>query len=371
MKKNWLAISTGFALFSMFFGSGNLVFPILVGQESGGHHFLAALGLLVTGVFVPFLGVLAMVLYRGDLNQFFRCLGARGSFCFSLFALSLMGPFGVLARCLTVAHGALLLLLPQLSLPVTSLLLCFIIYFLTVNKNKIVPLLGLLLTPLLLLSIAVIAYRGFHESSLQPLAEVAGWEALKNGCLQGYLIMDLLASFFFSNFIIKHLQSDSADKKGSAIRTFFKASFIGGMLLSLVYIALVLLGARYAPILQQVAPQEMLGRIALEALGPLAAPIVSLVVVLACLTTAMVLTVLFADFVSTSVAPRRIAGKQALLITLCIGFLVSTLDFAGITKFLGPILEAIYPALIALTVFNIIYKVCQRPKRVSENYNCS
>lgn len=129
MKNKWLVVSTGFALFSMFFGSGNLVFPITVGQESEGHYLLAAFGILFTGVVVPFLGVLGMMLYKGDIYSFFSCFGKKGTFLFSFLALALMGPFGVLARCLTVAHGALLLLLPNASLPLTSLLLCFVIYF--------------------------------------------------------------------------------------------------------------------------------------------------------------------------------------------------------------------------------------------------
>lgn len=147
MKNKWLVLSTGFALFSMFFGSGNLVFPIAVGQESQGHYLAASIGILLTGVIVPFLGVFGMLLYRGDIASFFNCFGKTGTFLFSLFALALMGPFGVLARCLTVAHGALVLLFPSLSLPVASFLLCVTIYLLTVNKNRIVTVIGPILTP--------------------------------------------------------------------------------------------------------------------------------------------------------------------------------------------------------------------------------
>lgn len=95
MKNKWFVVSTGFALFSMFFGSGNLVFPITVDQESEGHYLLAALGILFTGVVVPFLGVLGMMLYKGDIYSFFSCFGKKGTFLFSFLALALMGPFGV------------------------------------------------------------------------------------------------------------------------------------------------------------------------------------------------------------------------------------------------------------------------------------
>jgi branched-chain amino acid:cation transporter, LIVCS family len=359
MKNKWLAVSIGFALFSMFFGSGNLVFPITVGQESEGHYLLAALGILLTGVAVPFLGVLGMMLYKGDIYSFFSCFGKKGTFIFSFLALALMGPFGVLARCLTVAHGALLLLLPGASLLVTSLCMCLIIYILAVNKSKIVTTLGTFLTPFLLLAIAMIAFFGFNQGSMpEAIVEGGGWDSLKNGFFQGYQTMDLLAAFFFSQFVIKHLHSkrSSDETESSLFKLFYKSALIGAGILSSVYFALVLLGWIYSPMLLNIPPQEMLGMIAITSLGPIAAPCVCLAVLFACLTTAIVLTSLFANFLRSEVSGDKIGNKTSLLITLSIGFLVSTFDFAGIAGFLGPVLETIYPALIALTVVNISLK---------------
>lgn len=360
MKNIWLVMGTGFALFSMFFGSGNLVFPITVGLESEGHYLLASLGILLTGVAVPFLGVLGMMLYKGDLQQFFSCFGKKGTFIFSFFALALMGPFGVLARCLTVAHGALQLLLPEASLPMTSFILCLVIFLLTINKNKIVTTLGTVLTPLLLLAIAVIAVFGLSQKAPDPATTFNHWKALKMGFFQGYQTMDLLAAFFFSQFLINHLHKKFAlqGDERTILNHFYKASLIGARILSLVYFALVMLGWIYSPLLVGMPPQEMLGLIAMESLGSMAAPWVCLAVMFACLTTAIVLTSLFADFLRCEVTQNKLGNKQALLITLAIGFIVSTFDFAGIAGFLGPILETIYPALITLTVINIATKFC-------------
>ncbi len=359
MKSRWLFVSTGFALFSMFFGSGNLVFPITVGQESEGHYFLAALGILFSGVFVPFLGVMGMMLYQGSIDQFFSCFGRKGIFLFSFLALALMGPFGVLARCLTVSHGALQLLLPNISLPITSLVLCGIIYFFSVNRNKIVSSLGTILTPFLLISIGLIAFFGLTGGEAEMTSVSSNsWKALKNGFFQGYQTMDLLAAFFFSQFIILHLKEklpaeNSASSGSLLLKHFYNSSLIGAGLLSAVYFALVMLGWIYAPYLNNVPPQEMLGMIAVKSLGSVAAPCVCLAVLFACLTTSIVLTTLFADFLRTEGFQNKLGSKQTLLMTLGIAFLVSTFDFAGIAKFLGPVLEAIYPALIVLTIVNI------------------
>lgn len=359
MKKElMIVISVGFALFSMFFGSGNLIFPIAVGMESEGHYVMASLGILCTGVVFPLLGMLGMMLYQGDLHDFFSCFGKRGAFFFSLFALGLLGPFGVVARCLTVMHGALLLMFPTLSLTAASLAICTVIYILAANKTRIMTLLGSVLTPLLLLAIAAITFFALGQEALPESTILHGFGAFNNGFFTGYQTMDLVAAFFFSGFVIKYLRDTIPPRsdESAPLRYFFKASLIGATLLYAVYFALVFLGWLYAPVLADTPPQEMLGRIALEALGSLAAPSVCVVVILACLTTALTLASLFAEFLRTEVAQEKIGSKLSLFITLCVAFLVSTLDFAGIANFLGPILEAMYPALITLTVINIACK---------------
>ena len=353
MKNKAIILSTGLAMFSMFFGSGNLVFPLLVGKMSEGHYLIALLGILLTGVVVPFLGILAMFLFNGNSQAFFGRLGQGATFWFPLIALSLMGPFGVLARCITVAHGAFRLLLPETPIWAFSLLSCLCIFLLTIRKNRIVSLLGVTLTPVLLASLAAIAFFGVAKADF-PIASTTGvWQSFTEGIYQGYQTMDLLAAFFFSAFVIKHL----GEQNESNLSQFFKASLLGAGLLSVVYFILVLLGSMYASSLDGIPPQEMLGFIAQQALGVYAAPLVCLAVILACLTTAIVLSSLFSDFLKNEISQKKLPTSASHAITLLIAFCISTLDFAGIMKILGPILEFIYPALIVFTITGILHKL--------------
>jgi LIVCS family branched-chain amino acid:cation transporter len=358
MKNKSLILSTGLAMFSMFFGSGNLVFPLMVGQMSEGHYGFASLGILLTGVLVPFLGILAMLLFDGSAKDFFGRIGKPATFWFPLIALSLMGPFGVLARCMTVAHGAFKLVLPNTPLWLFSLAACAIIFGLSIKKNRVVPLLGSILTPILLLSLALIAIFGLNSVDLPTATADGAWESFTTGIFQGYQTMDLLAAFFFSAFVIKHLKDHkSTQSNESSLPIFLRASFIGAGLLSAIYFVLVLLGSMYAGDLAQIAPQEMLGFIAKKTLGPWAAPTMCVAVVLACLTTAIVLTTLFADFLKKEISKDKIGNGLSLATTLLIAFFTSTLEFSGIAKILGPILEVIYPALIVLTILSISHKL--------------
>lgn len=360
MKNKALILSTGLAMFSMFFGSGNLVFPLMVGQTSQGHFGIATLGILLTGVLVPFLGILAMLLFKGNSNDFFIRFGKPAAFWFPLIALSLMGPFGVLARCITVAHGAFRLVLPETPLSIFSLIACFVIFLLTLRKSKIVSVLGSILTPFLLLSLITIVLFALNTAPIPSVESWKGaWSSFSEGIIQGYQTMDLLAAFFFSVFVIKHLQDHKGLEENPAhsLPIFLKASLVGAILLSAVYFSLVLMGSVYALELSSTPPQEMLGFIAQKTLGPWAAPVVCIAVILACLTTAIILTSLFADFLRKEVTKEKISSTTALIATLAIAFFISTLEFSGIAKFIGPILTAIYPALIVLTILSIFQKL--------------
>ena len=348
-------------MFSMFFGSGNLVFPLVVGYLSQGHYFMAAFGILLTGVLVPFLGILAMFLFNGNQYDFFVRLGRPATFWIPLLCLSIMGPFGVLARCITVAHGSFLSLLPNTPLWVFSICACAVLFMLAIKENRIVSTLGSILTPLLIVSLTAIVGFSIASVDLPSIAESKGaaLESFNHGIFQGYQTMDLLAAFFFSVFVIRHLQNHRQIQENpqQSLPIFLKASCIGAGLLGIIYFFLVLMGAIYAPHLVSTPPQEMLAVIANQALGPIGAPILCITVILACLTTAVVLVSLYANFLRKEICKDRISHKPALITTLAIAFGVSTLEFSGIAQIIGPILTVCYPAFIMLAVLSIFQKL--------------
>ncbi len=350
-----LALTTGLALFSMFFGSGNLVFPLLVGSGSGGSLLLSTLGLILTAVCVPLLGCLGILLYDGKPEQFFQLLGRKGFLLFSFISLALMGPFGVLARCLTVAHGTFVNFYPDLSLQLFSIVSCLLLFVAAVYRSRLLQILGVWLTPLLLVSLGGIFLLSFFQGGVENSKILLNWDAFVLGSTQGYQTMDLLAALFFSGFVVAQLRSTERNA-ASLFRVFLRASVIAGLLLGIVYAGLVYLGFQYSAILESVAPQSMLATIASHAMGPYGGIIVCATFALACYTTALVLTVLFADFLRKELCQDKIPQWLSVGVTLVIAYLISTLEFSGIAQFLGPILETVYPLLIALTIWNIAKK---------------
>lgn len=353
-------LKTGLAMFAMFFGAGNVVYPLAVGHLAQDAHFWGILGLLITAVGVPFLGLISVTLYGGDYDAFFGRLGKWPGFILTLLILGLIGPFGALPRTISLSYATTKMFYSSLSLPIFSLVSCLIIYLLTVRKNKIVGLIGSFLTPLLLVSLAIIIVKGVVTGFSNPSILTKG-QGFVAGLSEGYQTMDLLATPFFSSIIVAAIAM-GATKKGDTspkaiVKESLKASVIGALALSLVYIGLGMVASHWSSLLNQTKPEAYLGALAIEILGPYAGVVACFAVALACLTTAIALAAVFADFLQKDIFQDRIGFGACLIMTLVISYFFSTLEFTGIMAFLAPILMVFYPALITLAIFNILYKL--------------
>jgi Branched-chain amino acid permeases len=356
-----LVITAGFAMFSMFFGSGNLVFPLLIGVATLSEFSYATLGLLLTGVIVPFLGLMAMIYYQGNRHAFFNMLGPRVAFVLTFAMLALMGPFGVLPRCVMVTYGGMQLLFPALEAAVFNGLFLGLTGLLVWQKNKLIEVVGKFLTPGLLLGIIVLILAGYLTEMPFTRCGLDAAGAFVIGLQQGYQTMDLLAAFFFSATVVKYIATHYQSKQGQDKQDFTRlkrlsvgASIIGALLLACVYLGFVYLGAKYAPFLQGVAQEKLLVAVAEKTLGPIALPLASGVIALACLTTAMILTTLFTNFMHQDLFRHKLPRSVALSLTLIIAYIFSLMGFNQLALWIAAALWVIYPALIAYALFAII-----------------
>lgn len=351
--KTWAA---GLAVFSMFFGSGNLVFPLLLGKEAGGETVYAILGLLLTAVLMPFLGVVSMLLLKGDYQRFFGSFGKAPYLFMCSVIIAIIGPFGVLPRCLTIAHAGMKMHFADLSLLPFSLIACAFIYFSSLKKGRLVDILGYVLTPALLFTLFVIVVKGLFMAPLQESTCTTIESPFLFGLKEGYNTMDLLAAFFFSRTLLRYFDDSESLNLGKA----FKAGGIGISLLALTYLAFAFLGASFGNQLEQVAPEMLLMQVANEVLGGTGGVFASIAIALACLTTSMALADVSANFIQHDLLQGRISNNFVMLAVLLVSVFVSTYEFSGIAKFLSPILSVCYPICIAMTFFNLILSLSSR-----------
>ncbi|MGE4573355.1 MULTISPECIES: branched-chain amino acid transport system II carrier protein [Parachlamydia] len=355
------SLAIGLAMFSMFFGAGNIVFPLLVGIQSESQNIYASIGLLISAIGVPLLGLIAMAMFEGNYKEFFGRMGNTPGFIMTALILGLIGPFGALPRCIALSHSTIKMYLPLISLWQFSLLSCLIIFWLSWRPSALVTILGYILTPFLLFSVLVIIGFGFVNSPSAPISSLSWHKAFSNGFIQGYQTLDLLGAFFFSSTIILSLKesvkSEIPQNFKPLMTLTLKASFICAILLGLVSWGFSWVAAFNSQSLQNVPKDELLRVVATQTLGQHASIFTIAAVLLACLTTEIALATAFSEFIHQDLSGKKISYEWSLVITLVIAFFVSLWHFEGIIHFLAPILFFCYPMMITLSIVNILYKL--------------
>ncbi len=342
-------------MFSMFFGAGNITFPLIIGQTVEGGLIWALLGLILTAVLVPFSGLFSITLFEGDYESFFSRIGKWPGIAVIVILLSIIGPFGGIPRCITLTYSTLKVYFSGLHLLTFSLISCALLFFCSWKKNRILDLIGYVLSPVLLVFLVAIIVKGVFFSSSDPVGSSQISHPFFYGLKEGYNTMDLLAAFFFSSLVYNKLKEQTGGKKGLLLPV-FKASLIGATLLGGVYLGFSYVAAFHSLALDGVGADQLLGRIGQIVLGHHAGLIVCVSIALTCLTTAIALTAICAEFLQKRVSKGRISYELSLLVILVTTVLVSTLEFTGIIHLLSPVLQVMYPSLLILCLFNIFHK---------------
>ncbi|MBB64490.1 MAG: branched-chain amino acid transporter [Waddliaceae bacterium] len=361
-SKNFLSLSIGFAMFSMFFGAGNVVFPLAIGQIARDQNVYAVLGLVITGVFIPFIGLIAMSLFDGNYEKFFCRVGRFPGLILIILIMSLIGPFGAIPRTLTLSYSTIKCYLPEIiSLPVFSILSCVIIFACTIKESSIVDLIGKFLTPVLLFSLSLIIVLGcYWADDINLLSDLSFGDSFLLGLKEGYNTMDLPGALFFSSVVLLGIKAhlDKGDAQGSdSMGLLLRSSAIGATLLAAVYAGFSFIAAFYAEDITNTPQEELLGVIGRQILGPYGGIVASIAVALACLTTAIALTAVFADFLRITVCKEKITYFTSLLVTISVSWAISTLDFGGIATIIVPIVSICYPGLIVMSFLNFAHKM--------------
>ena len=364
---NKRTISTSAAIFSMFFGAGNSVFPIELGKIAGDQIVYALIGLLLTGIGGPLLGLLTTLRYKGDSRLFFSRWGNIPGTCFLILSLALLGPFCVLPRCYIVAHAAFSSLYSE-----TPPLLFFCIFsslslLCTLRKQSLLALLGYVLSPILLLSLLAIILTGVSSESTIPNQPQVATTAFFYGVSAGYNTMDLIAAIIFSGSIWTLLSSYYKDSK-QLYSTAWRSSLIGGTLLGMIYCGLAIAASLNSSFLVNVPPEKLLTSLATITLGKSLAGIANIAVALACFTTVVSLVYAIARICHVELFAKKIDEKKIIIAIIIFTTGFATFGFHTIQNILHPIIYAAYPVIIALTIANLwgSYRPCINSKSAKD-----
>lgn len=349
-------ITGGFALFAMFFGSGNLIFPLSLGISNPQNGLAVTMGLGLTGILMPLVGVVCMALYKG-IQGFMAPMGASLSLLVQMILLLLLGPLLVCPRCVIVSYGSFKTLAPDLSPFLFAGGMCFISWALSYKKGMIVPLLGRYLTPCIMVLLGCLMVIGLWKSWDTGSQVFHGFQkhAFLEGITTGYHTMDLLAGFFFSTSLIRYLQKKTAEKAFplSFQKAFLGATCVGFGLLALVYTGFVFLGATYHDLLKTCSKDTILLKLSYYLWGPELALLMAIMIFFACMTTMMALLSLCGDFIQRHFL--SFLKRHVILFMLYTGtFFFALMDMERLFLYASKILNILYPALIFWTFFRLI-----------------
>lgn len=350
-------------LFGMFFGAGNLIFPVSMGQMAGDHIWLAALGFLVTGVGLPLLGVAALGISRetGLLGLASR-IGKNYGVFFTCALYLTIGPFFAIPRCASVSYtvGIERILEGQdqtLWLAVFSFLFFAIVLFFSLRPGEILTWIGKVLNPsfLVILGLLVVVALISPMGDPMTMAPEEGYEsgALFTGFLEGYNTMDALAALAFGIVVIEVIRGLGVEQPGQIAKDTVKAGIFSSILMAVIYVLVTLVGGQSRGEFGISSNGgEGLALIADHYFGGAGMFILALMVTLACLKTAIGLITSCSETFS-EMFPKSPGYRFWAVLFSVVSFLIANLGLNAIVAYSVPVLMFLYPLAIVLMLLTL------------------
>ena len=350
----------GLTLFSMFFGAGNLIFPPGIAAQAGTATWPAFLGLAVSAVGLPVLGVVA-VARSGGLDTLCSRVHPVFSIAFTIAAYLAIGPCLAIPRTATTSFE---MAVPPFAGPDAPLSLFRLIYSLVffaaalliaLRPEKLTDRLGRILCPVLV-ALIVATFAGCLVNPLSGYGAVSGDYAshpVVTGFLEGYHTMDTIAALAFGIVIAVNIRARGVDEDGAVVRGTIRSGIIAGVMLLLVYAMLAHIGALSVGAVPNPADgAAALTNVVALLFGPWGNALLAGIFIIACFNVCVGLISSCGEFFH-KLFPKISYRGWAVLFAL-VSMVISNAGLAQIISVSAPVLGVLYPmaiVLIALSFF--------------------
>ncbi|MET4560191.1 LIVCS family branched-chain amino acid:cation transporter [Lysinibacillus parviboronicapiens] len=345
----------GTMLFGLYFGAGNLIFPIQLGQLAGTNFWFALIGFLVTAIGLPFLGILAIGLSGSNgLRDLASRIHPLFGVIFSLALYLTIGPFFAIPRTATVpfvvgfepfiqpAHTTLLLGL-------FSFVFFAIVYYFSLNPAKIMDYIGKYLTPAFLIFLFLLIMTSIFSPMghfKEPMGDYID-SAFMTGFKEGYNTMDALASLAFGIVVINAIKRSGITDRKEIAKATWKSGIFAMALMMLIYGLITYMGASSIEAIGTLDNGGLIfAAVAKHYFGSFGAILLAIIIVLACLKTSIGLITSCSEFFH-EVFPK-VSYKWFVFILCLVSFAIANFGLNNIIKFAIPVLMFLYPLAIVL-----------------------
>ena len=354
-------------LFGMFFGAGNLIFPVHLGQMAGRNALPAIIGFIITAVGIPILGVAAIGITHSDgLQTLSGKVGKGYGIFFTCLLYLTIGPLFAIPRCATVSFTTGITPLLGADSPERLYLLLFsavffaFVLFFSLRPGKITVWIGKIINPLFLfffavLMLAALLAPGAAVSAVEPV-EAYRSDAFFPALIEGYGTMDAIASLAFGIVVIDVIRRMGVDNDDAIAEDVLSSGLLTGALMALIYVVSIVVGAQSRGLFELSENGGIaLTQIAGHYLGGVGLFILAFTITFACLKTSIGLVTACAETFSKMTNGKISYRSWAILFTV-FSFAVSNIGLSAIIEYSIPMLMLIYPPAIALILLAFLGK---------------
>lgn len=354
-------------LFGMFFGAGNLIFPVHLGQMAGRNALPAIIGFIITAVGIPILGVAAIGITHSDgLQTLSGKVGKGYGIFFTCLLYLTIGPLFAIPRCATVSFTTGITPLLGADSPERLYLLLFsavffaFVLFFSLRPGKITVWIGKIINPLFLfffavLMLAALLAPGAAVSAVEPV-EAYRSDAFFPALIEGYGTMDAIAGLAFGIVVIDVIRRMGVDNDDAIAEDVLSSGLLTGALMALIYVVSIVVGAQSRGLFELSENGGIaLTQIAGHYLGGVGLFILAFTITFACLKTSIGLVTACAETFSKMTNGKISYRSWAILFTV-FSFAVSNIGLSAIIEYSIPMLMLIYPPAIVLILLAFLGK---------------
>ena len=350
-------IATSLTLFSMFFGAGNLIFPPIMGASAGTNFGPAMIGFLIGGVALPVISIITIALSGTDMRDLVSRAGKSFGIVFSVMVYLSIGAFYALPRTGAVSFSTAVAPLIGTQSLTASIIFSFIFFgiafYLCWNPGKIIDNLGKILTPILLGLLVLLVFLCLGSLPASHDAPTGEYSAtpLAAGLLEGYMTMDSIAALAFGIIVVTSLGHTGGGIGAKVVRRTSTAAILAGFLLAVVYVGLGLIG-HVIPNAQSYSDgATLLADAAQMTMGWPGQIVFGLIVLTACMTTAVGLIAATSEFFHRLIP--AISYRAWMIVFTIISFVLASAGLSSVLAIAVPIITFLYPIAITIVCLTI------------------
>lgn len=345
----------GFALFALYFGAGNLIFPPSIGNVSGTNWIPALTGFTVTGIVLPLLAVIAILNAGGKFEELTRPISPWFYKVFNLLLMVGIGMLVTIPRMAATTHElGVQTLFPQVPSVLTIIVFFAISFYFAMDESNVIDKIGKILTPLLVIILLAVVGKGIFDPLGTPIATELK-TPFSNAFISAYQTGDIVTGIFCAPIFIAAITSYGY-KGVQARKIALTGTLIAGVGLLIVYGGLLYIGASGSGAFpKDIGDTALVSELVYTLLGRTGTVALSIAIALACLTSTIGVIAVIAEFLM-KLTNQKIGYRVWLLVICMTGTVIGTMGVGKIVNYAMPIFLALYPVAIVLVFLGVFRK---------------